>query len=484
MAMEHPNIVLLILDAVRADRTSVYGNKRPTTPRIKALTESANTTVYRNAFANSNWTGTSHATLFTGRLPSDTGVHGANQKIPPEITTLPEKLSEAGYRTFGMSAGAHVRGERGYNRGIQTFKETYRLRPNKNALSGLLTDPAFRRQSLYSITRGPDKKTLFKIESLKRWIKSGDRPFFAFINAKTAHHPYNPPRPHKSRFCSQLRRPKYQFIEELLGDKRGEKQSLPNADWERLQQLSYEYPVLAEEFDPTQNEWKIIRSWYDGALHYLDYRVGELVDWLEKQGKLDNTYLIITADHGEYFGEHGMEKHYYGLYEPVLHIPLVIRAPRATPTKESDSIVSLADLYPTIVEMATGESPDLPHTASMVPFDDRRLHDHVFAELGAVAPDGIVNNHPHFEDDGLGIPTQVARDEQYKLISKSDGSIELYDWRQDLSEQTDISKSHSDVVDRLQDVIKTELKPLSENSLSENIKDDDLRKHLEDLGYM
>jgi arylsulfatase A-like enzyme len=480
--MNQPNIVVIVLDAVRRDHTSVYDYERPTTPNLEAIAKTG--TVYKNAFANSNWTGTSHGTLFTGRMPSDTGVHGGNQELPDQHPTLPEKLTTAGYRTYGMSAGAHIRSERGYERGFQTFKETYRIRPSNDVFSGLINDSAIRRQTLYSILNGSDEKTLFKFESLKNWIDGGERPFFAFINVKTAHHPYNPPRPHKSRFCPKLRRPRYQFMEELFGDEYSERQFLEGTNWDRLQQLSHQYPVISGEFEPTQEEWDIIQSWYDGAIHYLDRRIGEFVDWLESRGELNNTHLIITSDHGEYFGEHGLEKHYYGLYEPVLHIPLIISGPDTGEGNSISSIVSLADLYPTVSELATGESTDLPHSSSLAPFEEESIHNQIFAELGSVAPDGILRHHPTFDDSDFGIPTQVVRDNQYKFISKADGSTELYNWRQDPAEESDLSDSHPDTVEKLKSIVETELRQLSEEPLSEEIKDDQLQEHLEDLGYM
>lgn len=481
--MDAPNVVILVFDAVRADRTSVYGHGWPTTPNLEALAEDG--VVYEHAFANSNWTGTSHGALFTGRLPSDTGVHGNAQELPTDVETLPELLSEAGYRTFAMSAGAHLRAERGYARGMDTFGETFRIAPNREFFRGLLSDQALLRQTLQSVTRGPDEKSLYKVESLKQWIEGGDRPFFAFVNAKTAHHPYNPPRPFKSEFCPNLRRAPFQLIEELFGDERGERQSLPGFDWDRLQRLSYEYPVIAGEMEPTDEEWEIVRSWYDGAIRYLDHLLGDFVDWLEGTGRLENTYIFVTADHGEYFGEHGLEKHYYGLYEPVLHVPLVVRGPGTDEAADTvSSPVSLADLYPTVLELATGEAPMTPHSRTLAPFKDGNLHEHVFAELGAVAPDGILRHHPEFDDRDYGIPTQVVRDDRYKLISRANGSTELYDWREDPGEREEISEDKADVHEQLAAVVEEELEELSEESLSEDIDDEQLRRHLEELGYI
>lgn len=480
--MDQPNIVFIVLDAVRSDHLSCYGHDRATTPNIDAIAENA--IQYTNAFANTNWTGTSHSTIFTGRLPSNSGIHGENQKLPKKEQTLFEAVREAGYRTFAMSAGTHIRSNRGYSRGVDKFKETYQVSLNQNFIGKLVTDAPRRQQSIFSAASGSDDKTLYKFESMKRWITDGDQPYFAFVNAKTAHHPYNPPRPHKSRFCPDLNRPRFQFIEELFGDEFGERQSLPGTNFERLQRLSYQYPVISGEMQPTDEEWDIIRSWYDGAIHYLDRRIGELVDWLRETGQFEETCLIITADHGEYFGEKGLEKHYYGLYEPVLRVPLLIQPPDENEASEIRSMVSLADLYPTIIELAADRTPDRPHARSLVPFKEGPHHDHIFAELGAINPVSIQRHHPEFDGEGYGAPTQVVRDDSHKLVTRADGSVELYDWRSDPDESTDLSTKNTEIVNRLQQVIDEQLGALSEEAPPSDVEDDQLREHLKKLGYL
>ncbi|WP_435063650.1 sulfatase family protein [Halobaculum sp. EA56] len=480
--MNRPNILLLVLDATRADHLSCYGHSRETTPAIDRMAN--NGVRFTNAFANSNWTGTSHAALFTGLLPSTSGVYAGNQTLPRDVETLPEALQRAGYSTFGVSAGAHLRGSRGYDRGFDRFKETYRISPDKEFATAFLRDPSLRRQTLFSVTRGSDTKTMYKFDSLDRWIGETDAPFFGFINAKTAHHPYNPPRPYKRLFCENLRRSRFQFVEKAFGDEFGERQSLPGMDFERLQRLSYQYPVISGEMDPTDEEWEVIRSWYDGAIRYMDDRIDELLSALDRRGELSNTYVIITADHGEYFGEHGLEKHYYSLYEPVLHVPLVIRTPERQGITV-DRPVSLVDLFPTLLDLA-GESVDRPNARSLSPFDgnDPEEERPIFAELGETAPTGITRHHPEFDASGCGRPVQVVRTDEYKLIAGADGERELYRWRTDPAEQNDRSASEPTVVSRLEDQIASNLAPLENEALNEEIEDDDLKQHLEDLGYM
>jgi hypothetical protein len=108
----------------------------------------------------------------------------------------------------------------------------------------------------------------------------------------------------------------------------------------------------------------------------------------------------------------------------------------------------------------------------------------VFAELGAVAPDGIRNHHPNFDDEGYGTPLKVARNDSYKLIYGQNGHTELYRWKDDPAELTDLSDQHLGITEHLTDLINQNLDELSSEPLSENIEDSDLRKHLENLGYM
>jgi arylsulfatase A-like enzyme len=420
--------------------------------------------------------------MFTGQLPSESGTYAGNQELPTNSITLPERLQKAGYSTFATSAGAHIRSDRGYNRGFDVFKETYRFSLSPESVTTLFRDNSYRQQAKFSLIAGPDKKTLYKFESLKSWIKETTKPFFGFINAKTAHHPYNPPRAYKSQFCPFLDRPRYQFIEELFGNEFGEKQSVPGMDMDRLQKMSYRSPLLGGEFKPTSEEWDIIKRWYDGAIRYLDSRIEDLIGFLKDYGQLENTYLIITADHGEYFGEHGLEKHYYGLYEPVVHVPLVVRAPNTKATIHSP--VSLIDLYPTITELAGADSGQNTSATSLGDFEDRQYHNYVFAELGAKPREGIRRHYPNFDPKGLETPTQTVRNEEYKYIHNYDDEDELYQWRSDPAESKDVINTETDVAKELETVLHNRLSELKHDPLNEEISDPALEQQLEDLGYL
>jgi arylsulfatase A-like enzyme len=194
--MSQPNILFLVIDALRVDHASTYGYERETTPTMTGLADDG--VRYDHAFAPSIWTPTVHGSIFTGQYPSHTGIYGNSLGIPDELETIPETLKRNGYRTFAASAGAHIRAGRGYTRGVDDYVETRRIAPDVGFLKKVLGDRSFAKQVAFSLTRGPDDKTRYKYDRLKRSIDTAigdDDPFFGFINAKTAHQPFNPPRP-------------------------------------------------------------------------------------------------------------------------------------------------------------------------------------------------------------------------------------------------------------------------------------------------
>jgi arylsulfatase A-like enzyme len=476
-----PNVLLVVLDAVRADHLSAYGHDRPTSPTLGTLAASGVT--FESAFSNSNWTGTSHGALFTGRLPSDSGIYGNRQVIPDGVRTLPERLSEAGYRTFAASAGAHVRAERGYDRGIDAFLEShdYGIRLDGEFLGRVARDGPFRRQVLQDVLWGPDVKTVYKLESFKQWVVEESTPFFGFLNLKTAHHPYDPPRPYKSMYAD-LARPRYEFLEHALSTLRGDPQRVPGLDVDRLLSISRGYPVLADDIEPTDAEWDAVRAWYDGAIRYLDERVGELIQFLDRRGLSEETYVILTADHGEQFGEHGLEKHYFSLYDDLLHVPLIVHPPGGTEPRRWDTPVSLVDLVPTILELAAAPAPGSEHATSLLPLDEPPESRYTFAEVGRKGTAPIRRRHPGFTDSEHNGPLQAIRDEEWKLIRRNDGRTELYRWRE--GETEDRSGDCPDVRGRLCAALEDHLDPLDDAPFEESVTSPALADHLEELGYL
>lgn len=478
--MPKKNIALIVLDAVRADHVSCYGYQRTTTPNIDRLASEG--VRYEHAFSNSNWTGTAHPPIFTGKLPSNSGIYTGELSFSDDTTSLAELLKKSGYRTFATSSGAYIRKDHGYDRGFDVFQQTHRFRPTLDTISKLVKENPYRKQMLFSLIRGSDDKTLYKFESLKDFIDSDNGPFFAFFNCKTAHSPYNPPRSYKSMYCPDLKRPKFEFLERLY-DMTGKKtQELPGVDIDKCRAEPGSF--MTDKYSLTQEEWKIIKSWYDGAIRYLDYRIGRFVEALRNRGELENTYLIITADHGEMFGEHGLTQHKYSLYDTLLQVPLIIRPPNPTDGRVLSDRVSLIDLFSTILDMADSKIPDRPHSRSLLPLRDNEFDGYTFAEIGNQGTEAMQRRHPNWTPPKYQAgPLQSIRDDKFKLITSPDGYVELYKWSDDPKEEIELSNEFPDVSQKMLNKLRSETTEMRMGSERENIEDESLKKTLEYLGY-
>lgn len=475
------NIIIIVLDAVRPDHIGCYNYQRNTTPNIDTVAEDG--IRYQNAFSNSNWTGTSHAALFTGQLPSHSGVYGGRQTLPENRLTLGELVNQAGYDTFAMSAGTHIRGERGYNRGMDQFEEAYRIRPSKHYLSSMMRDWHAVKQTFITGVFGHDNYTLYKKNKLKQFIRRSDQPFFAFVNFKTAHHPYNPPRPYKSFYDDDLSRPPMEFFEQAISMLGREPQSHNSADIDRIREISQNYPIITDEISPTEEEIKIVQKWYDGAIRYLDKQVGEIIQLLERDNIKNNTTLIITSDHGDLFGEHGLEKHQYSLYDSLIRIPLIIDTANTGPQIHSEP-VSLIDLYPTIRELIGESASSSTVASSLLPLEEETTHQYLYSEVDRKPVEPIRRRHPEFENSCYNGPVQSVRSDKYKLILYDNKDPELYNWQKDPSEKNNQYYNMRDTAEELRRKLNNTLNEMAEQSSVDDINDSRLRSQLEELGYL
>jgi len=492
--MTAPNILFLVLDAVRVDHASTYGYERETTPTMSELADDG--VRYDHAFAPSIWTPTVHGAVFTGKYPSHTGIYGNSLGIPDDYETLPESLQRQGYRTFAASAGAHIRAGRGYDRGIDEFVETRRISPDVDFFRKVATDRSFAKQVLFSLTRGPDDKTQYKYDRLERFvdrsIDDGD-PFFGFINAKTAHNPFNPPRPYKELFSDGFDRPKWEFLERIRGQLGLGTQRLQHHDTEKLRQVSNSGGdgVMVDDVEMTEEEWDVIRAWYDGAIRYLDDVVGQLVAHLKERDVYEDTLIVMTADHGDNFGDHGLARHAFCLYDSLLHVPMVIKPPATGDTasvagRAIDEQVSLVDLHPTFLEAAGAAVPDYEHSESLLDFEQRRYHDFTFGEYAGFegSIQRLQRKYPDFDATGFARTIQSVRDDEHKLIVDSDGNRELYAWRADPGETENLADERLDVVDDLEAELEESLNPLDSPGDFATPDDPELEEQLRDLGYI
>lgn len=331
-----PNVLLLILDTARAQSMSVHGYQRPTTPVLESLADSG--VRFDRAFSTAPWTLPAHASMFTGRYAHELS---ADWISPLDLAdrTLAERFRDAGYVTGGFVGNYVASWETGLVRGFSHY-EDYQLNLQELSTSASLTNwlghwPRLRRWTNWY--QHVDRRTADAVNARTvRWIRSrGQRPYFAFVNYFDPHEFYLPPAPFATMFGSDTARKNWLIgFSGPLGGR---------VAYRRNKGQMKPHEVQAE------------LSAYEAAIAYVDSRIRNLLDTLAADGALRNTIVIVTADHGEHFGEHGTFEHGTTLYPQLLHVPLIINAPGRVPMgKRVRDVVTLRDLAATIEQLALG----------------------------------------------------------------------------------------------------------------------------------
>ena len=411
-----PNVLLIILDTVRALNLSLYGYTRQTSPALERFARRG--IVFDRAISAAPWTLPSHASLFTGRWPHELS---ADWRVPLDATypTLAEVLAQRGYATAGFVANAYNAGEgSGLARGFthyEDFKTSVGTILLGSALGRYLTGSSWLRRVVgYYDEIGRKRASEVNAEVL-HWItrrNAGGRPFFAFVNYYDAHSPYLPPAPFDTLF-DKLRIP-------------------PN-------------PLLVNDRPTTPSEVLGDVAAYDESLAALDHALGLLLDELDRRGVLGNTIVIITADHGEEFGEHGLLEHGNSLYIQALHVPLLVVFPGSVPRGVRISQpVTLRDLPATVLALAgpvaagSGSSPELPGY-SLARFWKGRTT--TMSGSGAdvlVSEVRYARGTPRWYPVSKGDMASLVDSTQH-LIRSGDGATELYAIDSDPGEQRNVA---------------------------------------------
>jgi arylsulfatase A-like enzyme len=400
----HPasNVLLVVLDTVRAQNLSLYGYARQTTSHLDRLAKSGVT--FDHALATSPWTLPSHGSLFTGRLPHElsadwlTPLDGAHP-------TIGELFKAAGYRTGGFIGNLlYAPRETGLGRGFARYDD-YPISTGAIITSSWLARTLI--VPLWTPLGGRDylvRKSAADVNGeFFSWVDARTaQPFFAFLNYFDAHEPYLPPPPFDTMFGSG---------------------PLPDT-------------LVRRSWSPTE----IQRSMdaYDGAVAYVDEQVGRLLDGLKARGILENTLVVITSDHGEQFGEHGLFDHGNSLYRQVLHVPLALSFPGRVPAGiRVPEPVSLAALPATIVDLA-GLPPGSLHLPG------QSLTHYWLESPSGAQPTGLLAevskgiNLPEWLPASKGPMKSVVVGGMH-YIRHSDGREELYDFDRDQAELHDLA---------------------------------------------
>lgn len=388
------NVLLLVVDNLRADHVGAYGYTRPTTPTLDSLARHG--VLFETAISTSSWTLPAHCSLLTGLLPSQHGAHRSPCDFPGP--RLPEVLNSLGYVTGGFSGNNLMFGRRqGFAAGFLHFDDYFHSWLDgalRTALGKRFESAVLRRLGVRQI---PARRTAAGVnQALLRWIAQQEgRPFFAVVNYFDLHDPFIPPRPYQSYFTQGRTLP-----------------AKINTFFARY------YPELSAE------ELQAEVAGYDGALRYVDDQLALLLDALAGQGKLNNTLVVITSDHGESFGERGLLHHGGSLYAEQIHVPLIMHFPQRVPAgKRIAGPVSIASIPATLLEQL-GRRHDFqgPSLAPFLRADNTLSFSSTFAisELAPMPDLGIAKN-PNYSGGLLSLVTP-----DWHLILHEKHGAELY----------------------------------------------------------
>ncbi len=408
-ARPHPlNVLMIVMDTTRADRCTIDGYARPTTPRLAEYARQG--VLYRDAWSSANWTGPAHASLFTGLLPEHHGFHhGSRPYLPLGADTLAKRLADSGYATACFSNNLSVSPETQLNQGFETFVPFYERR---------VRTPPWARETH---------------EEAATWARTQFRdgkPFFLFINDMEAHLPYSPPESVAAQF---IRGSPTKEQRDAAG-----KYGFPRF-------LGYDLGVD----DVTDAEWRLLSDLYDAEVATLDEEIGGLLDVLKEEGILDRTLVVVTADHGENLGDHHLSEHSFGMHRSLLHVPLLLRMPgKFDGGRVVDDVVRIEDVYPTVLEACGVAAPSgldgVPLTRGL----SGRTAVATQPTRDEYAP-MIKERFPKADATKLLRAVDSAYDGRFHLLRYSDGVEELYDVKSDPDESRDLAKSSPDVAAKL-----------------------------------
>jgi arylsulfatase A-like enzyme len=425
-ALAAPNVLFLVIDCLRADHLSATGYPRPTTPNLDALAREGVT--FTHAFAQATWTRPSVPTLLSGLYPSEhalqefyRGEGGAvmSPRLSDRVTTLAEAVKAHGYRTGLVGEQAQLSRRFGLDQGFDFYQSHVGAARN---IHSVLFD----------------------------WLDSSRQPFFAYLHYLEVHWPYCPPAEVRGTFDT--------FNSPLPVCR----------DWRGLRKK-----LETREIVPTPVDIEAFKARYDEELMALDRELGLAFAELKAKGLWDNTLIVVTADHGEQFYEHGAGEHGKYLWDELLRVPLLFKLPASWPGERGarlDTIVETRSIVPTVLE-AIG-APAIPEVSakSLVPWLIDR------APAGPPQPFVVAE-----------IGSQVAvRDERWKMIADRDGkAFQLYDLQSDPGETRDVADTDRRELARLRADLDLWSRGLAKADASQQGEVD--RKTVEDLkalGYL
>lgn len=312
-----PDIILVSIDSLRQDHLGCYGYHRQTSPTIDKLAQQG--VRCTTAVSTTSWTLPAHAALFTGLYNSAHGLIDVQCSLEEEFVTLAEVLKQAGYQTAGFFGGPLLHPAFGFNQGFTTYQSCM------TPILANSSDEAIRKEShkltnvSHSDITGPRM-----LEKFRSWLKTADeQPFFVFFHMWDVHYDYIPPQEYidmfDSNYTGTVDAKNFMWSKEIH-------RNMPKRDLQHVIAL------------------------YDAEIRFTDDILGKILAELDSYGRLEQTLIVITADHGEEFFEHKGKGHNRTLYDEVVRVPLIFHWPgHFSNGGVINEQVRLIDIMPTIL---------------------------------------------------------------------------------------------------------------------------------------
>jgi arylsulfatase A-like enzyme len=457
-ASGRPNIVLITLDTTRADHLSLYGYKRRTSPHLDAFASAA--TLYRHAYANGDMTLASHASMFTGLFPTEHGAHydgDFRYAIAPEVPTLAELLHKAGYRTFASVANtALLDPNYGFARGFDRY-----VMPRRLAVVSPL--------AAYQLRMGLYKLTLpwLWTEAMRRFVDAreiaaeaerlvmgadGD-PFFLFVNFMESHRPWIAADEYRARFSSY------------------------DQSFDEMKIRSFCFNVTAGKHTVSATELARMHAAYDGSIAYLDSVAGELIERFRRRPWYNDSLVIVTADHGELFGENGLIEHGNSVNRGLTSIPMIVKFPGQTASSEVQSPVSQVDLFSTIGVAAGIAMPGARRGVDLAVGDPGEERSLIIESYPSVVFTKLNPNMDRVE--------RALVKGRWKMITSTRGRCELYDMVSDPEESKNVWSAHPEIAGELEGRLRKWAAASNRHPPAKHVpQDPELLRRLRTLGYI
>lgn len=373
------NVILVIVDALRADYLSCYGHPKPTTPHIDEFAR--NSSLFLNAFCPLPSTQPSLSSILTSLYPPSHGVRRQGVALSNKAVTLTEILRSQGWDTGAAVGASNLDTIFGFSQGFHFYEDHLGSKENLKV------------KKLDQRTRW-QRKAKEVNEIVFRWLEKRDtqKPFFLMIHYFDPHAPYEPPPP---------------------------------------------YYRLYPPGETAESRW---RAMYAGEVRYVDHQFGRLMKRLRGKDLLKNTLVILTADHGESLGEHNWQGHSQRIHDEAVRIPLIISGPEIPRGQKFSQIVQNVDFAPTILEFLNIPSPDLYQGKSIFrALEGKPLREFAYLEIAKRPPNfqKLTPDWQKFPETQWGVRTMNE-----KLIWSSDGKHEFYDLRKDPREINNVYSNH------------------------------------------